>query len=255
MKKIFAVILVISAVSVLAQPVNTKRMVDIPTAFTLKQAEIELSGRLYATDGMSTEINIGIFRDFFLGVSYGGSRIIGSEKPVWNGHPGVRLQYRLLPEEYYYPNIALGFDSQGYGVWIDPRYQVKSKGFFLVFSKNYFVSEGDLGTLGLHAGANYCVTEEAVPGDDNINAFLGFDKSLLKNMTLLCEYDFAFNDNSDNSLVSRGKGYLNIGLRWSFGNQLHLEFDIKDILKNFKGADNVSRELRVIYNTAFFTQN
>jgi len=257
MKRSFVIILILCSGIIFAQSVKTKRMIDIPTCFSMNQAELELGGRLYATDGMSTEINIGIFKDFFLGVSYGGSNIIGSKKPVWNGNPGVRLQYRMLPEDYYYPNVSLGFDSQGYGVWYDEiepdRYQIKSKGFFLVLSKNYFVSGGDLGTLGLHIGTNYCVTEEAVPGDDNINAFMGFDKSLMKNMNLLCEYDFAFNDNSDHS-PTRDKGYLNIGLRWSFSTELHLELDMKDILRNLKGADNLSRELRVTYNTTFFAQ-
>ena len=75
----------------------------------------------------------------------------------------------------------------------------------------------------------------------------------MKNMNLLCEYDFAFNDNSDSS-PTRDKGYLNIGLRWSFSNELHLEFDMKDILRNLESSDNLSRELRVIYNTTFFAK-
>jgi hypothetical protein len=252
MKKLLFILLV--SIGILAgQQVRTKRMIDIPTAFSMNQAELELGGRLYAIDGMGGEVNIGIFNDFFIGVSYGGTRIIGRDIPVWNGHPGVRLQYRFIPEDFYYPNISFGFDSQGYGVWIDPRYEVKSKGFFLVFSKNYFVSEGNLGTLGFHGGANYCVTEEAVKGDDNVNFFLGFDKSLVKDVTLLAEYDFGLNDNADES-ITRKRGYLNIGIRWSFNNELHLEFDMKDILRNLKGTDNLGRELRVIYNSSFFTK-
>ncbi len=251
-KPVFILLLLFSFA--FGQQVRTKRMIDIPTAFSMNQAELELGGRLYAVDGMSGEVNIGIFNDFFIGVSYGGTQIIGRDVPVWNGHPGVRLQYRIIPEDFYYPNISVGFDSQGYGVWFDPRYEVKSKGFFLVFSKNYFVSEGDLGTLGLHAGTNYCVTEEAVKGDDNINFFLGFDKSLVKNVALLAEYDFALNDNSDDS-ITRKRGYLNAGIRWSFNNELHLEFDMKDILRNLKNSDNLGRELRVIYNSAFFSKN
>lgn len=260
MKKNLIFILLLTAAFCFAQSVKTKRMIDIPSAYNLAQAEIELGGRLYATDGMSGEINIGVLQDLYFGVSYGGTQIIGRDKPVWNGHPGVRVQFLMLHEDYYYPNISLGFDSQGYGGWSDPRYVVKSKGFFLVFSKNYFVSGGNLGTLGLHAGANYCVTEEPYNGDDNINAFLGIDKSLIKNMNLICEYDFAFNDDSQYS-GNREMGFLNIGLRWSFNNELHLEFDLKDILRNHyrdpineKGSLNPSRELRVIYNTSFFTK-
>jgi hypothetical protein len=253
MKNILTVLIMTAAVILNAQGVRTKRMIDIPTAFTMKQAEIELGGRLYATDGMSTEINIGVFNEFFFGVSYGGTKIIGREEPVWNGHPGVRLQYRLIPEDFYYPNVSLGFDSQGYGEWSEPRYEVKSKGFYLVLSKNYFVSGGNLGTLGLHIGTNYCVTEDAVKGDDNVNAFIGLDKSLIKNMNFLVEYDFAFNDDSKYSLT-RKKGYLNMGLRWSFNNELHLEADFKDVLRNLKNTDGLSRELRVIYNTSFFAK-
>jgi hypothetical protein len=253
MKNLTIVIFLLIAGCLAAQGVKTKRMMDIPTAFTMKQAEIELGGRLYAIDGMSAEINIGIFDEFFFGVSYGGTKIIGREEPVWNGHPGVRLQYRLIPEDYYYPNISLGFDSQGFGVWFDPRYEVKSKGFYLVISKNYFVSGGELGTLGVHFGTNYCVTEEAVKGDDNVNVFFGFDKSLVKDLNLLVEYDLAFNDDSDSS-PTRKRGYLNMGLRWSFNNELHLEADFKDILRNLKKTDGLSRELRVIYNTSFFAK-
>lgn len=252
MKNLLPTLLIFSVI-LTAQQVNTKRMIDIPTAFTMDQAELEIGGRLYATDGMSGEVNIGIFNNFFIGVSYGGTDIIGREKPVWNGHPGVRLQYRIIPEDFYYPNVSAGFDSQGYGQWYDPRYEIKSKGFFLVLSKNYYVSEGDLGTLGIHAGANYCVNEEPVDGDDNVNFFVGFDKSLIKDVTLLAEYDLGLNDNAGDS-YRRERGYLNIGIRWSFSNQLHLELDIKDILKNVKGTDNFSRELRIIYNSAFFTK-
>ena len=254
MIRLHMLLILLSALSLIGQTVKTKRMIDIPTAFSMKQAEIEIGGRLYAIDGMSGEVNIGVFDDFFLGVSYGGTRIIGRDVPIWNGNPGVRMHYRMLPEDFYYPNIAVGFDSQGYGVWSDPRYEIKSKGFYFVLSKNYFVSGGQLGTMGVHAGANFCVTEKPDSGDENINFFFGIDKSLIENMNFLMEYDFAFNDDSDTS-PTRKKGYLNIGIRWSFNDELHLEVDFKDVLKNLKRSENLGRELRIIYNTAFFAKN
>ncbi|MBN2857917.1 MAG: YjbH domain-containing protein [Candidatus Delongbacteria bacterium] len=258
MKKICLFLIIMLTVSTFAQSVRTKRMIDIPTAFSMKQAEIEMGGRLFADDGMSGEVNIGIFDEFYIGVSWGGTEIIGRNKPVWNGHPGVRLHYRIVPEDFYYPNIAIGFDSQGQGVWQDPRYEIKSKGFYFVLSKNYFVSGGQLGTLGIHLGTNYCVTEKPISGDDNLNFFFGIDKSLVQNLSLLAEYDFAFNDDAEDA-PTRGNGYLNIGFRWSFNNELHLEFDVKDVLRNRKAGPNgerlnPSRELRIIYNTAFFAK-
>jgi len=116
-------------------------------------------------------------------------------------------------------------------------------------SKNYYVSEGQFGTLGFHWGVNYCVTEKDPDyNDDNMNMFIGLDKSIVPTVNLLCEYDFAWNDNSKDG-ANKGNGYLNIGLRWSFENVLHLEFDMKDILKNT--GETLGREVRVIYTTAF----
>ena len=258
MKKTITLLALIVSFSAVSQGVSTKRLIDIPTAFSMKQAEIEMSGRLYAQNGMSGEVNIGVFDDFHIGVSYGGSDIIGRNQANPNGQPGVRLHYRIMSETFHYPNLAIGFDSQGYGPWYDngKRYDIKSRGLYLVISKNYFVSGGTLGTLGLHIGVNYNVTEkEGVPdNDDIVNIYAGFDKSLIRNVNLLVEYDFAFNDNhyDSDTFKTSNKGYLNLGLRWTFSNDLHLEVNFKDILNNKKEEVNANRELRIIYNTAFF---
>jgi hypothetical protein len=78
----------------------------------------------------------------------------------------------MYNEDFYNPNMSIGFDSQGTGSWIkgSDRYEMLSKGFYFVMSKNFFVSGGKLGTFGVHIGTNYCVTED---NDNNLNAFLG----------------------------------------------------------------------------------
>ncbi|MBN2790534.1 MAG: hypothetical protein JXR69_10130 [Candidatus Delongbacteria bacterium] len=249
MKKIFFIFALITVNVLLSQDAFTKRLIDTPTAYSLNRAEIEIGGRLYASNGMMGEVNIGVFENFFFGVSYGTSNIIGDQTPAWNGQPGMRIQFLAFKEDFYYPNVSVGFDSQGAGQWLGDRFAIKSKGFYLVLSKNYYVAEGQFGTLGFHWGVNYCVTEEdPYEGDDNINMFIGFDKSIVPTVNLLCEYDFAWNDNSKEG-NNKGNGYLNIGLRWSFENVLHLEFDVKDILKNT--GETLGREVRVIYTTAF----
>ena len=238
--------------------VFTKRLIDTPTAFSLNRGQIEIGGRLYASNGMMGEVNIGIYQNFFFGVSYGTTNIMGDQTPAWNGQPGMRLQFLAFQEDFYFPNLSIGFDSQGAGQWLGDRFAVKSKGFYLVMSKNYYVSEGQLGTLGFHWGINYCVTEkdtykgDEYSGDDNMNMFVGFDKSIVPNVNFLCEYDFAWNDNSKNApdpVKKKGNGYLNLGLRWSFDDTLHLEFDMKDVLKNT--GETLGREVRVIYTTSF----
>ena len=249
MKKHIFILAFLVTTLVFGNDVFTKRLIDTPTAFSLNRGEIEMGGRLYASNGMMGEVNIGVFDNFFFGISYGTSNIIGDQTPEWNGQPGMRVQFLAFKEDFYYPNVSVGFDSQGAGQWLGDRFAIKSKGFYLVASKNYYVSEGQFGTLGLHWGINYCVTEDdSYSGDDNMNMFMGFDKSIIPAINLLCEYDFAWNDNSKNG-TNKGNGYLNIGLRWTFQNTLHLEFDMKDILKN--SSETLGREVRVIYITAF----
>jgi len=248
MKKSFALILIIIIGVVSAQTVNTKRLIDVPSSFTLNRAEIELGGRLYSPDAMMGDVNIGIFNGFFIGVSYGGSGMIGRIEPEWNGNPGVRAHFLMFKEDYYYPNLAVGFDSQGTGVWNTSadRYQMLSKGFYFVMSKNFFVSKGKLGTLGLHLGTNYCVTED---NDDNLNLYLGIDKSIVKSLNILAEYDAALND--DIIRKNESEGFLNLGVRYTFNEILSLEIDFKDVLNNYKYESNFGRELRLMYKTSF----
>ena len=65
------------------------------------------------------------------------------------------------------PAVAFGFDSQGYGFYdaSAERYQIKSKGFYTVLSKSFWL----LGPLGVHGGAHYSLEDD----DDGSAAFEG----------------------------------------------------------------------------------
>jgi len=144
------------------------------------------------------------------------------------------------------PALAIGFNSQGYHGYLSgvDRYELKSTGFYAVLSKNYQF----LGNLGLHAGINYSL--ETGDGDDDPNLFFGIDKALGDEISLMVEYDTALNDNNSNDpdLVARhGRGYLNAGLRWTFADQFHIEFDVNNLLRNKRTVDTVSREIKVVY--------
>ena len=80
---------------------------------------------------------------------------------------------------------------QGFGSYIDStkRFQNKSVGAYAAVSKNYEF----LGLLGLHGGINYSF--ETGDGDKDPNFFVGVDKSINPELTLMAEYDFALNDN------------------------------------------------------------
>jgi len=253
MKKLyvfFLAFLVLSGTYVHAQGlanVEIQELIDQPTAGTLEKGEYGFDLRFFPYGGALAGLKAGLFERFMIGISYGARNIIGRGEPDWNELPGVLVKYRLF-EETDLPAVAIGFESQGYGEWIEEldRYETKAKGLFASLSKNF--SMGWLGTLGLHGGVNYNTFED--DDDRNLNGFLGFDKSINEQLSVVAEYNFGFDDDSDLAL-GEDKGYLNAGLRWVFAEQLGIEFNFKDILENRKDVSAISRELRITYVETF----
>jgi hypothetical protein len=187
--------------------------------------------------------NVGLFNRFNMGISYGGTGIIGNSADIgWNDEPGVEVKYRLFDESYFFPAVALGYSSQGYGGFETndstevKRYLIKSRGLYAVFSKNFQYRPGK--DLGLHIGMNYNTNER--DDDQGTNCFIGSDFALNEELTLIGEYDLALNDNSDKAF-GEGQGYFNFAVRWTFASHMMLQLDLKDILGNYRASETVSR--------------
>jgi hypothetical protein len=221
-------------------------LIDFPTAGTLLRGSFNAHIRSYAEGGLLGGVDVGLTDRFMIGLSYGGTNVIG-RGPV-NGNPqvGAHVRYRLVEEDYNFPAITIGYNSQGFGTYIDStkRYQNKSVGAFAAISKNYEF----LGILGLHGGINYSF--ETGDGDKDPNFFVGFDKSINPELALVAEYDFAINDNDGRS-AGTGRGYLNAGLTWVFAGKLRIDFVLKNILENSDKFGDISREIRISYIEIF----
>ena len=76
----------------------------------------------------------------------------------------------------------------------------------------------------------------------------GADVELKRVFALLMEYDFAINDNEDNSLGS-GRGRLNVGGRWMPSERLNLEVDVKNLFRDGKRSESIDRQIRLVYYT------
>jgi len=117
------------------------------------------------------------------------------------------------------------------------RFAIKSKGFYAVASRNF----NFIGNLGLHGGINY--STEWDDNDSNLNFFAGLDKSINQHITLLVEYDFAFNDNGkgkDEETYSfgEGNGYLNAALLFNVAQNIRIQINFRDFLGNqYKNPD------------------
>mgnify|MGYP006288255013 CR=1 FL=1 len=218
-------------------------LINTPTAGALARGSYATELRMMPEGGVLAGVGIGLTDRFMIGVSYGGTHIIGQDSVEWNPQPGVQVKYRFIEETYKLPAFAIGFNSQGYHRYIKERnrYTLKSTGFYAVASKNYQF----LGNLGLHVGINYSLENET---DDDPNLFAGIDKAINEELSLMVEYDTAINDNErGDTAISRRRGYLNAAIRWTFAEKFHIELDMNNLLRNKERVDNISREIKIVY--------
>ena len=219
-------------------------IIDKPTAGMLHRGSYYVNANFFEQGGVLVGVSVGLIDRFNFGISYGGTDILGMKKPEMNPYPGVNVKLRILEESQAAPAVTVGFDWQGRGSYLDSlkRYVIKSPGFYAVASQNYAIA----GNLSVHGGLN--LSTERGDGDKDLNAFVGAEKSLGKDISLLGEYDFGMNDNSANALGrGRGRGYLNLGFRWSWGKGLVLGLDIKDVLKNQGDITVGNRTIQIEY--------
>jgi hypothetical protein len=225
-----------------------RSIIDMPTAGILEKGFVGLTTDILPLGVVILKMEVGVFDNVSFGISYGGTNIIGVGSPDWYKLPGVNIRFRLFNESTGLPAISMGFDSQGKGEYFDSsgRYAIKSPGFYGAISKNFEM----LGFLSLHGSVNYSL--ETKDGDNFLNFFVGFEKTLGSSFSLVGEYDFAFNDNTSET-YGKGNGYLNIGLRWAVGEGFTIGVDLRDLLENKKWSpSSADRAIKIEYIKSIF---
>lgn len=225
--------------------VAPRRIIDLPTAGTLPRGYFDMELRMFANEGVLTAVNIGLTQHFELGLSYGAEHALGNQGVNWNPRAEFNVKLRPISETMLLPAIAVGFESQGFGGWDaeqgQKRYAVKSRGFYGVVSKSYVFTGF---ATGFHGGVNYSFEND--DGDRSPNLFGAMDMRFSDNVAFLGEYDLALNDNNGDR-YGKGRGYLNLGVRWVFSDQLDMEVDLKDLFQNRRGTRSFGREFRLLY--------
>lgn len=253
MNKLTLVLLFLMIISVLtAYEMNT--LIEAPTAGILQRGEAEISAKIYKNNGLILGTKVGLFPRFMFGVYYGAEQIVGNQDPEWHDRVEFNAKFRIMDESTTLPAFAVGYDSQGHGNYYSSakRYDIKSKGFFGVFSKNYYF----LGNLGLHLGANYSLERE--DDDTDLNLFAGLDKSIGDVLVLICEYDVAWNDNEEwqdqalsTTIKGLGRGYLSTCLDIHFTEYLVLKIAFYDLLENRPDTEGSDRTISLLYYMTF----
>lgn len=225
-----------------------RSLIDMPSAGILEKGFVGVTLDVLPYGNLISKIEVGVFDNISFGISFGGSNIIGSGKVDWYRYPGVNFRLRLLDETQTIPAITMGFDSQGKGAYLNDksRYEIKSPGFYAAAAKNFEF----LGYLSIHGILNY--TLERKDGDKDINLGIGVEKTIGSQLSLVAEYDLGTNDDSETS-IGDGKGYLNIGARWSPGAGFTIGFDLRDLINNKKFTTTAAdRAIFVEYVKAIF---
>ncbi|MCX6120607.1 MAG: hypothetical protein NTX44_03180 [Ignavibacteriales bacterium] len=227
-----------------AATVEPTMLIDKPTAGLLKRGSYSVSSNFFQNGGVLVGISVGIFEPFTFGISYGGTDIVGQNKINMNPMPGMNAKLRLVSESSTMPALAIGFDSQGKEPYLNAdtlkRYTVKSPGVYIAASKNYEL----LGNLSVHGGFNKSL--ETDDGDKDLNMYVGAEKSIGRDISIMFEFDFAANDNNDHAL-GKGNGYLNFGFRWTCAKGLIVGFNLKNITKNQDNVNVGNRTLQIDY--------
>lgn len=223
------------------QIVETLDLIDCPAPGLLMSAGYQLDLTMEPNGGSIFALRMGFLDRLLIGFSYGGTEIIGSGEPDWNPRVEFKVKARLVDESVYLPGVAAGFDSQGHGKYSqqDGRYEIKSKGFYLVGGKNLQFAGG----LGIHGGMNYSMerTDQTA-----VDFFWGIEKNFGDHLSMIGEYDFAVNDNVADERFGEGGGYLNCGLKWFIQEGFSLTFIFKNLNGN-RMDPRVKRGLKISY--------
>lgn len=231
-------------------------LVDVPTAGTLPRAYYDLGVRFYPDGGAIGFTDIGLSNRLQLGISYGSDNVISNKSPGWNSDIEFSIKFGIIDELEYFPAVSVGFSSQGFGPWSGKydRYTFKSRGFYLVASRSFYFYQW---TAGWHAGINHSL-ESDVDEDKDINLFIGADATFKYNLAVMIELDAGLNDDRSelpngktNEMAGKGRGYLNMSVKWLFTGNLELEALLKDLTINRRESETFTREIRLTYIDRF----
>lgn len=221
--------------------IDPQFLVDMPVAGIIPATAGAVETYLYPDGGLLATFTYGPITNLNVGLSFGGTRLIGSGGIIWNNLPGISARYRVMEESNFNPAVIVGFDSQGHDGWVPflRQYVMKSPGFFVAVSKNYQF----YGTVSFHGGANY--TLERNDDDFDPNIYVGAEKSIGPIVSWIGEYNFAF-DNDRNS-----KGFWNGSLGTGFRVSTNIGFNVDVLFKNLITSDfaydKVIRAIRIQY--------
>jgi len=72
------------------------QLINTPTVAALDRGAFLTDLRFTTNGGVLIGATVGLTERFSMGLSYGGSNIIGNQNIIWNPQPGVSVKYRMI---------------------------------------------------------------------------------------------------------------------------------------------------------------
>jgi hypothetical protein len=220
-----------------AQLVQHLYSIDHPTAGLLEHGGYQISGRIGPESSFLLGVRIGFRNLFQVGMAFGMQRVFDRGSIEANDVVGIRFRLRLL-EEMITPALAIGFDSQGQGMYHEGlrRYDRKSPGIYAVLSKNYALQVGE---ISFHGGVSWSTERD---DDDDPNFFLAAEWRLEERLAFLIDADAALNDDDNTDAFGRGGIYVDAAIRWTYDESVAMMLIFRDLSGNFAPDRRVGRE-------------
>ena len=208
--------------------------IDQPVPLSLAHGEYYIGMRLWGKGGAMARVGVGLFDRLTFGASFGGDSLIGASDPEFYSRPEFFARGAIMTEQGYFPDLIVGFESQGY----DHQFpggdcEVFPKGGYVCLGKTVEVSR-----TYFQFGANYW---------RKANGFVVVNQLLPGAFEFIVEYDLGANDDQ---LELEGRGYLNTGMAWTFNEQLRFGIAVRDILGNRK-TNQLNRVIDLSFHDLF----
>ncbi len=208
--------------------------VDEPVPLSLAHAEYYVGVRLWGEGGAMARVGVGLFDRLTIGASYGGNRLIGSDDPEMYQRPEFFARGAILTEQGFFPDMIVGFESQGYGTQSgDGDYDVYPKGGY--------------GCLGKTVEPTRTYVQAGVSYWRKVNGFAVVNQLLPGGFEFIIEYDLGANDER---AETKGRGFLNLGLAWTFNEQMRFGVGVRDVLGN-RDASRLNRVIDLSFHDLF----
>jgi hypothetical protein len=215
------ILILLSMISTYYEPITG---IDNPLPVLLYHGEVLIHIKEEPINKLRAKIGVGIWNGIILGISFGGTNLVGYGDVDWEDQPGVDIRARLFGNGII--ESVIGYNNEPI-----EEYNESIEGYA---KKHLFACIGTrlMPGLILSGGTNYNHDE-----DNGFDIFGNAALTLAEAHTFHLEYIMGANDEVDNR--------FNFGYKLQSGS-MGIQFDIKNIL-----GESVGRQLQIFYREGF----